>query len=109
MMSLPIASCSNCAAHGSVWRPSLIAGTTFAALLPARIWFATSFPQATLSANSYRPASIGSSQTCVFIAQNPRAAYQRYVRESLRKISQLTLCAWVVLFREQPQIVAHVE
>src|SRR4029434_7559515 len=48
-------------------------------------------------------------QTGVFIAQNSSATYQRDMRESLRKISQLTLCARIVLFREQSKIVAHIE
>src|SRR6476646_10333108 len=56
-----------------------------------------------------RPASIASSQKHVFIAQNSSAAYQRDMRESLRKISQLTLRARIVLFREQSKIVAHIE
>ena len=31
------------------------------------------------------------------------------MRESLRKISQLTLLAWIVLFGKQSEIVAHIE
>ena len=54
-------------------------------------------------------ASIASRQELVFIAQNLGATYQRDVRESLRKISQLTFCARIVFFREQPKIVAYIE
>jgi hypothetical protein len=35
--------------RGSVWRLLSIEKTSFAASLPSRIWFAVSFPQATLS------------------------------------------------------------
>jgi hypothetical protein len=52
--------------------------------------------------------SIGSREELVFIAQNPGTTYQSDVRKSLRKISKLTLCAGIVLFREQSKIVAHV-
>src|SRR6476620_7529933 len=31
------------------------------------------------------------------------------MREGLRKVSQLTLCARIVLFREQSKIIAHIE
>src|SRR5712671_3148463 len=54
-------------------------------------------------------ASIASSQKRVFIAKNSSATYQRDMRESLRKISQLTLCARIVFFREQSKIVAHIK
>src|SRR5262249_61404212 len=54
-------------------------------------------------------ASILSRQEPVFIAQNSSATYQGDVRESLRKISELTLYAGIVLFREQSKIVAHIE
>src|SRR6478752_8055934 len=54
-------------------------------------------------------ALITSSQEPVFIAENPSATYQRDVRESLRKISQLTFRARIVFFREQSKIVAHIE
>src|SRR5215831_14105207 len=54
-------------------------------------------------------ASIASRQKNVFIAENPSATYQRDVRECLRKISQLTLCARIVLFGQQSKIVTHIE
>src|SRR5215510_11497075 len=60
------------------------------------------FPSKTLG-------SITSRQKNVFITENPSATYQRDVRESLRKISQLTPCARIVLFRKQSKIVAHIE
>src|SRR4029077_8252323 len=54
-------------------------------------------------------ALITSSQEPFFITENSSATYQRDVRESLRKISQLTLCARIVLFREKSKIVTHIE
>src|SRR4029450_12928351 len=54
-------------------------------------------------------ASIAAGQKDVFFAENPSAPYQGDVRESLWKISQLTLCARIVLFREQSKIVARIE
>src|SRR5262245_38967983 len=50
-----------------------------------------------------------SSKQHVFIAQNSGATYQRDVRESLRKISELTIAAWIVLFRKQSEIVAKIK
>src|SRR6476620_7630469 len=55
------------------------------------------------------PTLLSSRQQPVFIAENSSATYQGDVREGLRKISQLTLCARIVLFREQSKIVAHIE
>src|SRR5262245_28959985 len=55
------------------------------------------------------PASIVSRQEPVFIAQNSSTTYQCDVRESLRKISQLTLCARIILFGEQSEIIANIE
>ena len=45
----------------------------------------------------------------LLIGQNSGTTYQCHVRESLRKISQLTLIAWIVLFGKQSKIVAKIE
>jgi hypothetical protein len=50
-----------------------------------------------------------SNRQYVLIGEKSRATYQRNVRESLREIAQLPLLAWIVFFREQPQIVAKIK